>query len=117
MTMDGGNERIQHHAESGDDLHVFEVVGGSNGADVVAYDGEYEYVDHYWEEAPDDEGNMRDAIRFNLAPVGGTEADISKNEVDSASDEELFKLAQDAGSSGGGSPTTSGSSDSGNSTT
>lgn len=60
---------------------------------------------------------MREAIRFKLAPVGGTEADVSKDDIDSASDEELFKLAKDAGSSGGGSPTTSGSSRSGSGTT
>lgn len=47
MTMDGGNERIRNHAENGDNLHVFEVIGESNGADVVTCDGEYEYVDHY----------------------------------------------------------------------
>lgn len=119
MTMDGGNERIRDHAENGDNLHVFEVVGESNGADVVAYDGEYEYVDHYWEEAPDDERNMRDAIRFKLAPVGGTEADVSEDDLDEASEGELFRLAKKAGSSGdgGGGTTPSGGSGSGSGTT
>lgn len=97
MTMDGGNERILSHKENSDSLYVFEKVGEQNGADVVTYDGEYEYVDHYWERAPDDNGEMRDAIRFKLAPVGGIETELDADEVSDLSIEELFERAKESG--------------------
>jgi 5-methylcytosine-specific restriction protein A len=96
MTMDSGNERILNHRENGDTLHVFERVDEQNGADVVAYDGEYEYVDHYWERAPDDNGDMRDAVRFKLAPVGGVESEINESEAAGLSSEELFERAKES---------------------
>lgn len=99
MTMDSGNERILKHDENGDSLYVFEKVGEQNGADVVAFDGEYEYVDHYWERAPDDNGNMRDAVRFKLAPVGGIEAGLDETEASDLSVEELFERAKESGTS------------------
>lgn len=72
MTMDGGNERILNHQDNGDSLFVFEKVAEHNGADVVSYAGEFEYVNHSWERAHDENGEMRDAIRFKLAPVRDT---------------------------------------------
>jgi hypothetical protein len=71
--------------ENGDDLHVFEPGGKSNGADVGAYDGEHEYVDHYWEEALMTRGTCGMRSDSNSPLVGGTEADISENELDTAS--------------------------------
>lgn len=99
MKMDGGNERILNHRENGDTLHVFEKVDEQNGAGVVAYDGAYEYVDHYWERAPDDNGNMRDAVRFKLAPVGGVESEVDESEAAGLSPEELFERAKENTSS------------------
>lgn len=96
MTMDGGNERILNHRENGDSLYIFEKVGEQNGADVVTYDGEYEYVDHYWERAPDDNGEMRDAIRFKLAPAGGIETELDAEEASGLSLEELFERAKES---------------------
>ena len=68
--------------ENGDDLHVFEGGGESNGADVVACDGEHEYVNHYWEEALMTRETCGMRSDSNFPPVGGTEADISENELD-----------------------------------
>ena len=95
MTMDGGNRRILKHEENGDSLYVFERVDQANGADVVAFDGEYEYIDHHWEKAPDDNGIMREALRFRLAPIGRVEADINKDRADQLSPGELFQEARE----------------------
>lgn len=100
MSMDGGNERIRDHKENGDDLLVFEKVGEQNGADVFSYVGEYEYIDHYWEPAEDDQGTMREAIRFKLVPKGGVDVDITPAEVESLSDEELFQKAKQSAHNG-----------------
>ncbi|RDI70332.1 HNH endonuclease [Halopelagius longus] len=96
MTFDGGNERILNHKENGDSLFVFEKVDEHNGADVVTYDGEYEYIDHYWERAPDDNDEMRDAIRFKLTPLGGLDPGINKSEAANLSREDLFKRARES---------------------
>lgn len=98
MTMEGGNKRILRHEENGDSLYIFEKVGEENGADVVAYDGEYRYVDHYWEKAPDDNGELREAVRFKLAPVDGLTVDLDESEVAELSAEELFERAKKSGS-------------------
>ena len=96
MTMDGGNERILKHEENGDSLYVFEKVGKENRTDIVAYDGEYEYVDHYWEDVPDDNGKIRQAIRFKLAPVGGLSVNLDEYEAADLSVEELFNRAKNS---------------------
>lgn len=101
MTMDGGNARIRNHRQNGDDLLVFEKVGEQNGADVFTYVGEYEYQDHFWEEAVDDIGDMRDAIRFKLTPKGGVDADVSEEEAQQLSLDELFQEAKEAGPQNG----------------
>lgn len=95
MTMDGGNRRILEHEKNGDSLYVFERVDEVNGADVVTFDGEYEYIDHHWEKAPDDDGIMREALRFKLAPVGGVGADLTEDQADQLSLEELFQKAEE----------------------
>lgn len=115
MAIDRGNRRILEHQQNEETLYVFEVVGEQNGADIVTYDGEYEYVDHYWERAPDDHGDMRDALRFKLLPVGGLDSDVSEDELKNASLEQLFGLAKERGAVGGTS-TTSGSGSPGSST-
>lgn len=107
MTLDGGNERILNHKKNRDSLLVFEKVDEENGADVVTYDGEYECVDHYWEQAPDDNEEMRDAVRFKLKPVGGLEAGLDESEADSLPDRELFERAKQSAPEGSGTTTTS----------
>ncbi|WP_161782612.1 HNH endonuclease [Halococcus sediminicola] len=96
MAMEGGNERILNHKDRGDVLHVFEKVGDISGADVFSYDGQCEYVDHFWEQAPDVNGNLRRAVRFKLAPLGGIEADITEAEAASLSEDDLFRRAKQA---------------------
>lgn len=108
MTMDGGNARIRDHRQNGDDLLVFEKVSEKNGADIFTYVGEYEYQNHFWEEAEDDTGDMRDAIRFKLTPKGGVDADVSEEEVQQLSLDELFQEAKKAGSQNGRDARTSG---------
>lgn len=103
MEMAGGNDRIRHHSENGDDLLVFEVIDELDGADVVTYTGQYEYVDHYWERARDDTGTVRDAIRFVLAPLGGIDSGIPETDLDELSDDELFERAKTSGTTGHGS--------------
>ncbi|SEP19355.1 5-methylcytosine-specific restriction enzyme A [Halogranum amylolyticum] len=101
MEMERGNERIKNHAANDDALLVFEKVGEQNGADIFSYDGDYEYVDHFWEQAPDATGTMRQAVRFKLAPRGGIEAAVTDEEINSLSDAELFEKASESATSGG----------------
>lgn len=71
-------------------------MGDINGADVFSYDGQYEYVDHFWEQAPDVNGNLRRAVRFKLVPLGGIEAGITEAEAASLSEDDLFRRAKQA---------------------
>ena len=96
MTMDGGNAWIANHQANGDALYVFEKVGESNGADLFSFAGEYEYVDHFWENAPDANGDMREALRFKLVPKGGIDADVTEEQVDQLSPEALFQKAKES---------------------
>lgn len=91
MTMDGGNAAIRDHKANGDELHVFEI---EEGAWQVTYVGEYEYEEHYWTTLPDWNGNMRDAIRFELVPAGGLDMDVGTSDLDEISTEELRKKAE-----------------------
>lgn len=93
MTMDGGNKQIRDHKQNGDSLYVFETVGEQDGAQIVTYNGEYEYFDHYREDAPDDNNEMRDAIRFKLAPRGGINVDLEESRVGSLSTRQLYERA------------------------
>lgn len=95
MTMDRGNARIRDHQQNDYELFVFEKVGEQNGADVFTYIGEYEYLDHFWEQVEDDNGNMRDAVRFKLTPTGGVEASITREEAKELPIEELFERAKE----------------------
>jgi len=91
MTMDGGNAAIRNHKENDDELHVFE---SEEGAWQVTYVGEYEYEEHYWTTLPDRNGNMRDAIRFELVPAGGLEMDVGTTDLDELSVESLREKAE-----------------------
>lgn len=90
MTMDGGNVAIRDHETNQDELHVFEI---NEGAWQVTYVGEFEYNDHWWTRLPDRNGNMRDAVRFELVPVGGLTMEI-ESDIEGMSVEELYELAE-----------------------
>ncbi len=90
MTMDGGNKAIRDHRTSDIGLHLFE---GEPFPWIITYRGEYEYDDHQWKILPDENGEQRDAIRFLLKPVGGTEIKIKGN-LDTLSDEQLYRNAK-----------------------
>lgn len=72
MTMGGGNIAIRDHQSNGDELHLFK---STADAWVVEYSGQFEYVDHWTEQLPDTHGNLREGIRFELAPVGAVAAE------------------------------------------
>ncbi|MFC6719996.1 HNH endonuclease [Halovenus amylolytica] len=101
MTMDGRNAAIRNHKQNRDELHVFE---SEDGAWQVTYVGEYEYRDHHHPRLPDRNDKMRDAIRFELVPVGGLEMDVGTRDLDEISTEELREKAEDSVT--GGSKTT-----------
>ena len=72
MRMDKGNKAIRDHAQSGKDLHLFEIVPRRKG---VRYVGQmvcagYEVVP----DVPDRNGDLRQAIAFRLAPLETTTA-------------------------------------------
>lgn len=91
MTMDGGNAAIRNHRKHNEELHVFEI---KEGAWEVTYVGEYEYQDHHWTRLPDRNDQMRDAIRFELVPVGGLEIDVGEASIDDLSLDELYERAE-----------------------
>jgi len=62
------NEAIRDHKELGKEIHVFEKTEESY---LVKYRGEYEYDDHDWVQLEDKNGDFRDAILFDLVPIGG----------------------------------------------
>lgn len=63
MRMNRGNRAIREHEANEKELHLFESVGQGE----VRYVGQATYLSHHWEERPDANGNMRDAIVFELA--------------------------------------------------
>lgn len=67
MEMAGGNAAIRDHESAGDELHVFEI---EDDPWQVTYVGQYQYEDHHWVRLPDRDDEMRNAIRFELSPVG-----------------------------------------------
>ncbi len=91
MEMNGGNAAIRNQPVNNTELHVFEI---EEGAWQVTYVGQYQYEDHYWTRLPDRNGNMRDAVRFELVPVGGLEIDTGVRDLSSVSNAELYDLAE-----------------------
>lgn len=89
MTMDSGNKAIRDHKENGEAVHLFE---DTDMPWMVTYLGEYEYISHKRDTLPDENGEDRDALRFRLVPVGGTE--IDGGSPSSLSDEELYEKAK-----------------------
>lgn len=106
MTMDAGNAAIREHQANGEELHVFEI---EEGAWEVTYVGEYQYKNYSNLQLPDSNDEMREAIRFELVPVGGLEMDTGERSLDELSREELYEQAE-ASVSGEQTPTETSSS-------
>lgn len=98
MTMEGGNKAIRKHRQENKDLHLFE---DTEYPWIVIYVGQFEYAGHQWDTLRDKEGNQREAIRFRLEPVGGTEIEIEEGSPSSLSTEELFEKAKQSSPTGG----------------
>ncbi len=64
MEIVRGNRAISTHLEDGRELHFFTM-----DREGVRYVGQFLYAGHFFEELPDSEGNLREGIRFKLAPV------------------------------------------------
>jgi hypothetical protein len=73
MKFSGGNRAIRDHAQNRKSLQVFEQ--DKKDKRFLRYLGELEYVAHSLREAPDTDGNARQAIVFQLRPVGALSPD------------------------------------------
>lgn len=91
MTMDDGNRAIRDHQENDESLHLFE---SSDLPWIVTYLGEYEFLEVREMDLEDENGDLREAFRFHLAPAGGTDIEIQGGSPASLSDEELFEKAK-----------------------
>lgn len=86
------NRAIRDHERMGKEIHVFEKTGQSY---MVRYRGEYEYEDHEWVQLEDKNENFRDAILFELVPVGGRTINVEGG-LEEKSLEELYIDARSA---------------------
>lgn len=91
MTMESGNRAIRDHQENGESIHLFE---DTDMPWMVTYLGEYEYILHRTDTLLDENGDQREAFRFKLAPVGGTQIKSQNGTPNSLSDQELFEKAK-----------------------
>ncbi|MDS0260786.1 HNH endonuclease [Haloarcula sp. S1CR25-12] len=91
MAMEGGNAAIRHHQKANEELHVFE---NTEYPWIVTYVGQFSYAGHQSDTLPDKNDNYREAIRFRLEPIGGTEIEIEDGSPGSLSDAELFEKAK-----------------------
>lgn len=91
MTMDGGNAAIRHHRDENEALHLFE---DTEYPWIVSYVGEYRYVDHEWDTLRDENREKRQAVRFQLEPVGGTEVEFETGTPSSIPLDELYEKAK-----------------------
>lgn len=65
-----GNKAVRDHQDEGRALHLFDASGGT-----TTYMGEFEYVDHYYADAPETgEGPLRSVIVFRLRRLSGKPA-------------------------------------------
>jgi 5-methylcytosine-specific restriction protein A len=67
MTLTKGNKAIATHIEEGKDLLLFEMLGRGR----VRFVGPFNCAGHSIIPAPDTDGNIRNAIVFELVPVAG----------------------------------------------
>jgi 5-methylcytosine-specific restriction protein A len=91
MTMEGGNSAIREHRKDDKEIHLFE---DTEYPWIVSYVGQFEYADHRWETLGDKRERKREAIRFELEPVGGAGIKIENGTPSSLSEEELFEKAK-----------------------
>lgn len=91
MTMEGGNKAIREHGKENEEIHLFE---DTDYPWIVSYVGQFEYAGHRWETLGDKDERKREAIRFELEPVGGAEIEIESGTPSSLSEEELFEKAK-----------------------
>ena len=91
MEMADGNAAIRYHQQEDEDLHLFE---NTDHPWIVTYVGQFQYAGHQWDTLQDQDGNQRDAIRFHLEPVGGTDIEIQEGTPSSLSDSALFEKAK-----------------------
>ena len=73
MTFTKGNRAIRDHAANGKTLHVFEQ--DRKDKRFLRYLGEMEFLKAFYREAPDTSGKPRQAIVFQLRPVGSISPD------------------------------------------
>lgn len=91
FSENNGNAKVREHAERGLNLFVFEETSEDG---TMSYVGEYEYESHDWTDAPDEHGNKRRAIRFRLVPVDHGGVPLGDEDVERASEEDLFVVAR-----------------------
>ncbi len=100
------NRAIRDHKKMGKDVYVFEKTDESY---MVRCRGEYEYDSHEWVPLQDQNDNFRDAILFELVPVGGRTVSV-EGDLETKSLEQLYDDARTAApqsNSGGQSKSTS----------
>lgn len=73
MQFSGGNAAIRDHSRREKELHLFEQAGSGK----VRYLGEVFCSGFRWEEARDKNGDLRNAIVFQLVPLAELDADES----------------------------------------
>jgi 5-methylcytosine-specific restriction protein A len=91
MEIADGSEAIRSHRSNNESLHLFE---DTEYPWIVSYVGQYQYVGHEWKTLEDRDDDEREAIRFRLEPVGGTEIEIEDGTPGSLSEGELFEKAK-----------------------
>ena len=87
MRMIKGNSGIRNSAANGKQLHLFE----QTRKGFVQYLGEFAYLDHHEERAPDLAGALRKAIVFELEAIG-SEVDFSPALPPAAAESELGRF-------------------------
>jgi 5-methylcytosine-specific restriction protein A len=95
MEFKRGNRAIRDHEKDGYELHLFEDVAGDG---VVTYLGQFRCEDWFHEHLPDTNNELREAIRFKLTPIGGTDSGYSADDLDRESAEELYRKAESSAS-------------------
>lgn len=96
MEMERGNKAIRDHRENGEQLHLFEDTGETWQA---TYVGRFECAGHFRQRLPDTNGEMREAIRFELEPAGGSTIELDES-LDELTEAELYERAQKAATAG-----------------
>jgi 5-methylcytosine-specific restriction enzyme A len=73
MIWKGGNIAIRDHAAAGEDLLLFQTLGGGK----VRFLGEFICAGYDIEQAPDGSGTLRQSIVFNLVPATNMNGDAA----------------------------------------